>query len=143
MTHIAKLGLAALRLAIQAAVGIALAGVRFIAAPLVVEIRAVAFFRTVLWLEALERSPRLNQRAIDRKMLIRQQRLHARMIQQGLHEPLEHIAILQPLPVLGECGGNPNRRIRRQADKPAKQQIIIQLLHQLAFRPQAVKRLEQ
>lgn len=113
MTHIAKLGFAAFRPAIQAAFRIARAGVRCVAALLVVEIGAAAPVRAVFRLEALERGPGFNQRAIDRKMFVRQKRLDARMVQQCPHEPLENLALLQPVPVLGEGLGNPNRRIRR------------------------------
>jgi hypothetical protein len=53
MAHSAKLGLAALRLAIQAAVRIGGAGMRIVAALLVVEVRPVAGVRSIFGLEAL------------------------------------------------------------------------------------------
>jgi hypothetical protein len=37
----------------------------------------------------------------------------------------------------------PDRRIHRQADEPAEQQVVIELLHQLAFRAHRVESLEQ
>jgi hypothetical protein len=39
----------------------------------------------------------------------------------------------KPLAILGEGGVIPNRIIHGQAHKPAKQQIVIQLLPQQAF----------
>src|SRR6202166_3175197 len=65
------------------------------------------------------------------------------MVQKPGHELLEHIAVLQPVPVLGEGGRVPDRVVGRKPHKPAVQQIVIQLLHQLAFRPNAVEHLQQ
>ncbi len=41
---------------------------------------------------------------------------------------------LQPLAILGERRCIPHRIVRRQADEPATQQVVVQLLHQLPFR---------
>ena len=52
-------------------------------------------------------------------------------------------AVLQPVAVLREAGRIPNRIVGRKAHEPAVQQIVVQLLHQLAFRPDAVEHLQQ
>src|ERR1700726_2283612 len=65
------------------------------------------------------------------------------MVQKPGHELLEPLAVLQPVPVLGEGGRVPDRVVGRKPHKPAVQQIVIQLLHQLAFRPNAVEHLQQ
>src|SRR5438128_8969913 len=82
-------------------VGIGGAGVRVVLARLPVEVAAVAG-AAVLRPEALLRSPRLDERAVDRKMLVREQRLDLWMVQQPGHELLQDVAALQPLAVLGE-----------------------------------------
>src|SRR5262249_49663511 len=84
-----------------------------------------------------------NQRPVDRKMLIRQQRFDLRMVQKLGHELGEHLAVLQPVAVLGEHGRVPHRVVGRKSHEPAVQKIVVQLLHQLAFRPDAVEHLQQ
>ena len=66
-----------------------------------------------------------------------------RKVEQVVHELLKNIAALQPLAVLGEGGCIPHRIIRREAHKPAKQQVIVQLLDQLSLRADAMEDLEQ
>ena len=70
------------------------------------------------------RGPGLDQRAVDREMLVRQQRLHFLVVQKLGHELLEHIAFLKAFPVLGENTRIPDRIVRRKTDKPTKQQIV-------------------
>ena len=53
------------------------------------------------------------------------------------------VALQQPVAVLGEHRHVPDRRIHRQADEPAKQHVVGDLLHQLAFRPHRVECLQQ
>src|ERR1700681_3601258 len=76
-------------------------------------------------------------------MLVRQQRLDLRMVQKPGHKLLKHLAVLQPVAVLGECGRVPDRVVGRKPYEPAVQEIVVQLLHQLAFRPNAVEHLQQ
>src|SRR5262249_17586511 len=84
-----------------------------------------------------------NQRPVDRKMLIRQQRFDLRMVQKLGHELGEHLAVLQPVAVLREHGRVPHWVVGRKSHEPAVQKIVVQLLHQLAFRPDAVEHLQQ
>ena len=76
-------------------------------------------------------------------MLVRQKRLHLRVIQKLRHELLKHLAVLQSIPVLGESRRVPHRVVRRKPGEPAIQKIIVELFHQLAFRADAVEHLEQ
>src|SRR5882757_10779143 len=76
-------------------------------------------------------------------MLVRQQWLDLRMVQKPGHELCKHLAVLQPIAVLGETGWVPDRVVRRKPHEPAVQKIVVQLLHQLAFRPNAVEHLQQ
>src|SRR5207249_10839679 len=82
------------------ALWVACAWMRVVLAPLAVKVRAVAVIRAVLGLEALVRGPGLDERAVDREMLVRQQRLDLWVIQKPFHELPEHIAALKPVPVL-------------------------------------------
>ena len=58
------------------------------------------------------------------------------------HKLLEHIAFLKAFAVLGEHGRVPDRIVRREADEPAKQQIVVELLHQLALGADRIKHLQ-
>src|SRR5690606_17200393 len=84
--------------------------------------------------EALHAGPGLDQGAIDAEMLTRQQPLDPPQRQDLAQELGGYIALEQALAVLRECRGIPGRLIRAKPDKPAKQQIEGQPLHQLAFR---------
>jgi hypothetical protein len=87
--------------------------------------------------------PGLQQGAINRKVLIAEQRLDLRSTHQLLQELPHHLVIEEPLPVLGERGGMPDRIIRAQAHKPAEQQVVVQLLQQQPLGADPVERLQQ
>ena len=80
MAEVAELCLAPVRLAVEAALGIGRARMRFVRALLFVPVRAVAIAGAVFRLEALLRRPGLDQGPIHRKMLVGQERLHLRMV---------------------------------------------------------------
>src|SRR6476469_9259690 len=77
--------------------------------------------------EALHRCPRLDKRAIDREVIVRQELLHLGLVQHRAEELRRHISLQKPLAVLGEYRNVPDRRVHRQPDEPAKQQIVIEL----------------
>ena len=89
------------------------------------------------------RCPGLQEGAIHREVLIAEQRLDLWSSHQPSQEHPHHLLIEQPLPVLGERGGVPDRIIRAQAHKPTKQQIVVELLQQKPLRADAVERLQQ
>src|ERR1700736_6580127 len=70
---------------------------------------AVVVAAAVLGAETLVRGPRLDQRSVHRKMLVRQQRLDLRMVQKFGHELGTHRAGLQPIAVLREGRRVPDR----------------------------------
>jgi len=70
MTHIAELGLAPGRFAIELGLRVACALMRVVLAPLAMKVRAIAVIRAVFGLEALVRGPRFDERAVDREMLV-------------------------------------------------------------------------
>ena len=65
------------------------------------------------------------------------------MVEKLGHELLEHIAFLKAFPVLGEHSRVPDRIVRREADEPAKQQIVVELLHQLALGADRIEHLQE
>ena len=144
MTHVAEPRLPPRRLAIETALRIGRARMRLVRAFLAAKIRAISFIvAAVLGPKALLRRPGLDQSSIHRKMLVRQKRLHLRVIQKLRHELLKHLAVLQSIPVLGESRRVPHRVVRGKPGEPAIQKVIVELFHQLAFRADAVEHLEQ
>jgi hypothetical protein len=65
------------------------------------------------------------------------------MVEKLAHELGKHLAVLQPVAVLREHGRVPDRVVGRKSHEPTVQKIVIQLLHQLALRPDAVENLQQ
>src|SRR5207248_570617 len=102
MAHVAELGLAPLCLPIELGFGIGRALMRVVLAHLTMKIRAVIPMLGALRLEAFVRGPSLDQRAVDREMLVRQKRLHLRVCEKRSHELLEHVAFLKAFPILRE-----------------------------------------
>src|SRR4030081_1335933 len=142
--HVAEPRLPPRRLAIETALRIGRARMRLVRAFLAAKIRAISLIvAAVLGPKALLRCPGLDQSPIHRKMLVRQKRLHLRVIQKLRHELLKYLAVLQSIPVLGESRRVPHRVVRRKPGEPAIQKIIVELFHQLAFRADAVEHLEQ
>src|SRR5512140_3871589 len=121
MTHVTQFGLASGSFAVQSRIGVGRRGVGIVLAPLAVKVRSVALIRTILRLETLLRCPCLDEGSVDRKVLVRQQRLDLRMRQKRAHEALKHITLLKALAVRGERGRGPDRIIRRKSDEPAEQ----------------------
>ena len=123
VAHIAELRLPPGGLAIKTALGIAGARMRVVLALLSVEIAPAIFVAAAVHgAEALVRGPRLDQRSVHRKMLVRQQWLDLRMVQKLGHEFGKHLAALQPLAVfvkvvgsqIGLSGESPtNQRYKR------------------------------
>ena len=58
------------------------------------------------------------------------------------HQLGQYIGLLEATPVLRERRRIPDRIVRRQADKPAEQQVVVELLHQLALGADAERRLQ-
>jgi hypothetical protein len=59
------------------------------------------------------------------------------------HEPPGNVTLDQAPAVLGEHRFVPYLGVQRQRDKPAEQQIVVELLHQLQFRAHRIERLQQ
>jgi hypothetical protein len=76
-------------------------------------------------------------------MLIAVQRFHLGRRHQLLQEAAHDSRVQQTIPALGERRGVPDRIIRAEANKPAEQQVVVQLLKQQPLRADAVERLQQ
>src|SRR5580704_8383855 len=95
---------------------------------LAVEVGPAVVAAAVLGAETLVRGPRLDQRSVHRKMLVRQQRLDLRMVQKFGHELGKHRASLQPIALLRESSRIPDRVVGRKSHEPAVQEIVVQLI---------------
>ena len=148
MTHEAQPARLALALAEQPGIGIRGGRMGRIGAPLAAEValRVAPGGRVaavVLAAEALHRRPRLDQRAVDREVLVRQQPANPRAVQNRLKKARRHIPRNQTVAVLRIGRRVPHRRVHRQTDEPAEQKVVVQLLHQLALRTDGVEGLMQ
>jgi hypothetical protein len=149
MPHVTQPGGLPGRLLEQPRIGVGGRGVRVVAALLAAEValgvaaRAGRLAAAVLWAEALHGSPSFNQRGIHRKVLRREQRLDLRIGQNRRQKAARDVALQQPIAVLRKHRHVPDRRIHRQPDKPPKQHVVADLLHQLPFRANREQRLQQ
>ena len=149
VAHVAQLRSLPCCLLIEPGIRIGGRGVRLVAPLLTMKV-ALAIASIGRWLatavlrpEALHRRPGFDQRAVDREVLVRKQRLDLWVSQQGLQKPASDVAFQQPVTVLGEHRHIPYRRVHRQADEPAEHHVVGELLHQLALRAHREECLEQ
>ena len=84
-------------------------------------------------IDALQRAvggPSPQQGAIDREVLLTQQRLDLRRRQQQFQELGHELLVEKPIAVFGKRGGMPNGIVRIQANEPTEQQVVVELLDQ-------------
>ena len=96
--------------------------------------RRLRFTRTVVRHKALHRCPSLNLRAVDGKVVVRKQGVHVPMSEKLGQEFARHLGFKQPVRTLREHRRHPNLIIHAETDKPAIEQILMQLFHGLALR---------
>ncbi len=114
---------------------------RVVRARLPPKVRPVALGLPVFALKTLLAGPGLDQRAIDGEVLVGHQ----------AGGPFDHapeaapgdLLIEQPVAILGERRRVPDPIVHRQADEPAKQQVVIELLHQQPLAADRVEDLQQ
>jgi hypothetical protein len=149
VAHERELGFLAAALAVEPRVRVRARGVGVVRPalamkiPLAVPAGTGRRARTVLRLEALRAGPGFDERAVHREVLARQQPLHPALRQHRRKELRRDIAIEQPVAVLGERRGIPNRLVDAQPDEPTEQKVVLDPLDQLTLRPDRVKRLKQ
>jgi hypothetical protein len=95
---------------------------------LTMEVRSVAVIGTVLGAEALLRRPGLDQWAVHGEVIVGQERLGP-LVHFG-EKALRHLAGEQTVPVLGEHRMVPHRVVHAQADEPAEEKVVVDLLDQ-------------
>lgn len=140
--QIAQLGFLARALAHQARIRVGGGGERVVRTPLTVEIMAITA-AAVLRPKAYVRGPRFQQGAIHRKMLVADQIVNPRQ-QHGMREEgLRHRLVERPVAIERERRVIPHRIVDVQAHEPAKQQVVLNLLHQQTFAAHAVDYLQQ
>ena len=66
-------------------------------------------------------------------MFAREQLLFLGLLHDLVEELDDRIVLDQALAVLAEDGGHPDRIVHGQANEPAKQQVVLGLLHELAL----------
>src|ERR1700751_662664 len=129
MPQIGELGRLARTLAVQPSIGVGGRGVRLIAALLAVKIPLTIasgsrrFAAPILGTKALHAGPRLDKRAVDREMIVRQQNLDRLLIPQRGYELPANFTLNQALTVLGKHRLGRYHLIQRQPDKPPEQQL--------------------
>ena len=96
-----------------------------------------------LGLKALHGRPGLHKGAVDREVVVRQQRCDLSMGQDRRHHLARHLGRQQAVPVLAEDRGDPHRIVDAEADKPPEQEVVLHLLHQLALGPDREQDLDQ
>ncbi len=94
-------------------------------------------------MKAARRGPGLDQRAVHREMLLTQQIVLTRLDQHRIQQPLADRAGNQPFAVLGEYRHVPDRVVHLKAYEPAKEQVVLQLLHQLPLAANRVQHHQQ
>jgi hypothetical protein len=87
--------------------------------------------------------PRLQQRAVDGEVLAREQPARVGQVHDAGEEVGGHPAVEQALAVLGERRGVPRLVVELQADEPAEEQVVLELLDELPLAADRVEELEQ
>src|SRR5689334_20178073 len=137
VARVAQLGFLARPLTRQACLGISGGLVGVVAAPLAVKVHA-GIARVVVprrglvrcasfALETLLPGPRLNQRAVDREVLVREQAPPVGLPQHRREKGLSNLALEQPVTIFGENRHVPYRVIDAQPHEPAEQEIVVEL----------------
>jgi hypothetical protein len=159
-----ELGLAAVALARQPGLGVGGREVGLVRAPLASEVdllvataaagggrsaTAPTSFRLPLatqvglGLEALERSPGLEQGAVDGEVIVGEQVLLASLPQHGLEEGPGDVVVEQPAPVLGEAGVVEGVLAHIEAQEPLEEEVVLEPLAELTLAPNRVERHQQ
>ena len=105
--------------------------------------RLIGVCRVGFGLERFVAGSVLDERAVYGKVVVRHQGFHPRLGDDRGQEAARHVAFQEAVALLAECRGVPARRVHRQPNEPAEQQVFVELLHQLTFGTDTEERLEQ
>ena len=128
MAQVAQLRFLAIALLVQPRIGIRRGLVRLVAALLAMEVGPITVSGIILGAETLLRGPGLDQRAIHSEVLVRHKLL--RLPVHFGEEPLRYLGGQQTVAVLRKHRVIPHCIIHAQAHKPAKEQVVVDLLDQ-------------
>ncbi len=154
MAHVAKLRAGAGALAIQQRIRVGRRSMRCVRALLAPKIdlgiaparlvrRRLIGPSFVLRAEALHAGPRLDQGAVDREVVARQEPIYRWPRQDRSEELRCDVTIQQPVTVLRKARSVPHPIIDAEPDEPSERQVEIEPLHHLALGANAVKHLQQ
>ena len=96
----------------------------------------------ILRLKALLARPRLDQRAVHREVLLRQEPLLPGLLQDGIEEAHVDLAAQKPRTVLRVHRRIPHAVVHSQAHEPAVEDVEVELLHQLPLAADRVQHLQ-
>lgn len=120
--------------------------VRVVAPLLTLEVRpgvaAAPPGRLALRPEALQRGPRLDERAIDAEVIIGDPPVMPGQFHHRGKEQIRHRVLQEPLLVLAVGRGVKHRLVQRQVHEPAEQQVGLQPRAELTVRAHRVERLQ-
>jgi hypothetical protein len=105
------------------------------------EVASIAIGVTVFSLETLLTRPCLEQRAVDGEVFVRHQ--ISRTGDSALEEAVGDGVLQQPIAVLREHRRHSDRLVHLQTYETAKQDVVIELLHQQPLTPNRVEQLQQ
>ncbi len=144
MPEVAQLRRSCAALAIQPALGVGRRGVRGVAALVAMPVLGrPTVVAAVLAPHALVAGPGLDQRSVDAEVLARQQALRGRHLDRGVEQFGDRIELDQTVAVLAEHGVVPHRVLDGQTHEPSEQQVVGNLLDELALAADAVQHLQQ
>src|SRR5262249_31039983 len=148
--RIAKLGLFALALAGQQCLGVSGRLMRLIRATLTMEVYCRVARITgsiagllILALEALKRSPCLDQSPVHGEVLGGEQFERTRLLHHSPEELSRHLVFQKPVAVGGKAGMVETRLVHLHIQKPAEQQVIFKLFAEQPFATHRVERHQQ
>src|SRR6516225_4219302 len=150
VARVAQFCLLAFAFLAQHRLGVGCGLVRLIRTPLTMKVnRGIARIvrRRPAWiiliLKALKACRRFDQGPVHREVFFAKQIMFGRARQHLFRERSRDVTPHQPLSVLRECARIPYTVIHIQPHKPPKQQVVVQLLHQLSLASYGIQRLQQ
>jgi hypothetical protein len=150
MTHVTELGSRAGTLSIEHGLRIRGRGMRIVAARLTVKITGLIasaatrlIIRPILWPVAAVRGPGLDQRSVNAEMLVAEQSRGVGLLNNRVEQVSCDIGTEQSVAVLAESRVVPDRLVDRQPHKPAKQQVVLELLDQQPLAADRIEHLQQ
>ena len=143
VSQVGQMGFAALTLLVEPRIWVGRRGVCIVAALLPSKVTATTLIIAAVFANKRGlRGPSADQSAVHREVIVRQQVLGARTIKHLFKQHLRRTPFQQAITVLGERRMIPRLFVQGQADKPAIQHVVAQLLDQLPLATDAEQNLQ-